>query len=132
MRSRWIVVLLVLSLAGCRQRSATSGLRDPADVEWRVTGSKELSGEDKEAVDAAKGHLRDRIRGLLVACADDDGADLHHVEYDVVAEGDARRITGRFILRYQSTGRLGGFPEGGFVLNVGPDGTVTDLHLRWE
>lgn len=126
MGMQYLVCALVVFLAGCAK------MRAPEEIEWRSVGGKELSEEEKRALAAVQGYLRSEIRSLLVGYARTDSADLHHIEYELVAQEDGYVITGGYIARYHSTGRLGGFPEGAFNLKVHPDGTVENLHLSWE
>ncbi|MHC4110619.1 MAG: hypothetical protein ACYSUY_06060 [Planctomycetota bacterium] len=115
------ISILVLILAGCDSKN-------PGVIEWRPVEAYHETVDKKQALELAKKYFANNAQGVAVAFQQDDSADLSHIEYDIVSEGDGYKLTGRYIALYHSTGSLNGFPGGYFVLGISKDGTVKTIH----
>lgn len=114
------ISILVLILAGCDSKS-------PKVIEWRPVEAYQETMEKKQALELAKKHFAEDVKGVAVTFQQDDSADLNHIEYDIVSEGDGYKLTGRYIALYHSTGSLSGFPGGYFILRITKAGTVKTM-----
>ncbi|MHC4692312.1 MAG: hypothetical protein ACYS67_06195 [Planctomycetota bacterium] len=115
------ISILVLILAGCDSKS-------PNVIEWRPVEDYHQNMDKKQALELAKKYFTEKAKGVAVAFQQDDNADLSHIEYDIISEGDGYKLTGRYIALYHSTGSLSGFPGGDFILRISSDGTVKTIH----
>jgi hypothetical protein len=115
------ISILFLILAACDSKS-------PEVIEWRPVEAYQETMEKKQALELTKKYFAENTKGVAVAFQQDDNADLSHIEYDIVSEGDGYKLTGRYIALYHSTGSLGSFPGGDFILGISKDGTVKTIH----
>lgn len=115
------ISILFLILAGCDSKS-------PNMVEWRPVEGYQESMDKKQVLELAKNYFAENVEGVAVAFQQDDSADLSHIEYDIVSDGDGYKLTARYIVLYHSTGSLSGFPGGYFILGISKDGIVKTIH----
>lgn len=111
---------LVLILAGCDSKS-------PTVIEWRPVEAYQETVGKKRALELAKKYFAEDVKVVAVAFQQDDSADLSHIEYDIVSEGDGYKLTGCYMALYHSTGSLSGFPGGYFILRISKEGTVKTM-----